>query len=504
MLGAIIGDTVGSIYEFHNTKDYDFPLFTNRSNYTDDTIMTMAVADWLLNCPEHDTNRLAQIFRHYGRAYRCPMGGYGHGFHLWLGDETMGPYNSWGNGAAMRASAVGWMFDTLEETEHVAELTASVTHNHPEGIKGAQATAAAIFMGRTGSSKDEIKDYISKRFDYNLDRDYETLHEIYDWDSSCQGTVPEAIIAFLNSKDFEDSIRLAVSLGGDSDTLACINGGIAEAFYKEIPDNMSRPVLSCLNADFHALLDRFKKETNYWIVPSFPEVEVEAVESKPQGILVEPKKEMSIWSQMIHLFKEQEPVFKYEQKEASKPANIKGMVFHRPSAANRRASTEDLIQFFRNAKPDDRGRMLEDILNFNTDEIERTHNFIQWIFPTRNASAVNPNAPLVTSEFEEMFLQDELAQKNYCRTCRLYLNYIGFDCEGCKGKLFRKEDSPTRFYDIPHHNLLRISRAMNSMKETGHKECAVCLYKLLIQDLQNTPGAAVNEQTLRIWKSIGE
>lgn len=500
MLGAIIGDTVGSIYEFHNTKDYDFQLFTNRSNYTDDTVMTMAVADWLLNCPEHDTDRLSQIFRHYGRTYRCPMGGYGHGFHLWLGDETMGPYNSWGNGAAMRASAVGWMFDTLEETEHVAELTASVTHNHPEGIKGAQATAAAIFLARTGKSKEEIKEYISTRFQYNLDRDYKTLHEIYAWDSSCQGTVPEAIIAFLNSKNFEDSIRLAVSLGGDSDTLACINGGIAEAYYKDIPEEISTRVLMRLNPDFMSLLQRFKESSAYQLLPPLPEVDLI---TQPKVISVakeQTKKELSLWSRMSRLFKEQEPVFKYQPTKEE--ARIQGIVFHRPAAQSRRATAEHLLKFFRNEEPDTEGRMIEDILRFTPDEIERIHNFIQWIFPTRNASAINPNAPLVTSEFEEAFLKDELAQKNYCRTCRLYLNYIGFDCQGCTCAIKRKKQSETRFYNLPHHNLLRISRVLNSLKETGHKECSSKLYELMMKDLQEIPDAEVNEQTLRIWKSI--
>ena len=272
MFGAIIGDTVGSIYEFHNTKDYDFQLLSVRSNFTDDSIMTVAVADWLLHCPELDTGKLAQIFRLYGRNYSCPMGGYGYGFKKWLQDETLGPYNSWGNGSAMRASAVGWMFDTVEETERVASLTASVTHNHPEGIKGAQATAAAIFMARTGKSKAEIKDYISTRFQYDLDRDYSALHETYKWESSCQGTVPEAIIAFLNSKDFTDSIRLSVSLGGDSDTLTCINGGIAEAYYKEIPHELARRVMSLLPEDFQSVLRQLRAASAYGQLPPLPDV----------------------------------------------------------------------------------------------------------------------------------------------------------------------------------------------------------------------------------------
>ena len=277
MLGAIIGDTVGSVYEFHNIKTTDFPLFSPQCDYTDDSIMTMAVADWLLTDPQHSMDTLEASFLDFAKKYPCPMGGYGGGFNRWLfhpealGDYgsrdfkpgTRHPYNSFGNGAAMRCSANGWMFDTLEETERVAGLSAAITHNHPEGIKGAQSTAAAIFMARNGKSKEEIRNYISTKYGYNLNRTCDEIRPVYDWDSSCQGTVPEAMVAFFDSTDFESAIRLAVSLGGDSDTLACITGGIAEAFYKEIPDDIALKIWSLIPEDFKDILRKMEARTNY-------------------------------------------------------------------------------------------------------------------------------------------------------------------------------------------------------------------------------------------------
>ncbi len=277
MLGAIIGDTAGSVYEFNNIKIIDFPLFSAKSNYTDDSIMTMAVADWLLKDPTHGMDTLEASFLQFAKKYPWPMGGYGGGFSRWLfhpqllnnygsHDDKPGkrrPYNSWGNGSAMRASANGWMFDTLEETERVAGLSAAITHNHPEGIKGAQATAAAIFMARNGHSKEEIRNYISTKYSYNLNRTCDEIRPVYDWDSSCQGTVPEAMVAFFDSTDFESSIHLAVSLGGDSDTLACITGGIAEAFYKEIPDSIALEIWKLIPDDFKAILKEMETRTPY-------------------------------------------------------------------------------------------------------------------------------------------------------------------------------------------------------------------------------------------------
>ena len=269
MLGAIIGDTVGSVYEFNNIKTIDFPLFGLRNNYTDDSIMTMAVANWLLTDPQHGMDTLETSFLSFAKKYPCPMGGYGGGFYRWLFEpETFEngkrrPYNSFGNGAAMRCSANGWMFDTLEETERVAGLSAAITHNHPEGIKGAQSTAAAIFMARKGKSKEEIKNYISTKYGYNLNHTCDEIRSVYDWDASCQGTVPEAMVAFLDSTDFESAIKLAVSLGGDSDTLACITGGIAEAFYKTIPESIALRIWELIPEDFKAIFRTMETQTSY-------------------------------------------------------------------------------------------------------------------------------------------------------------------------------------------------------------------------------------------------
>ena len=263
MLGAISGDTIGSVYEFRNTKDYNFPLFSPKSNYTDDSILSIAVARWLLDDPTHGLKTLEESFLTLAGEYPCPMGGYGNGFVIWLNNPLRKPYMSWGNGAAMRVSPVGWFFDTLEETERVAEISASVTHNHPEGIKGARSTAAAIWMARSGKSKEEIREYIEKTYGYDLHKTWEYWHPIYKWEASCQGTVPQAIIAFLDSVDFEDAMRKAVSLGGDSDTLACITGGIAEAFYGGVPETISVKVQKKLPVLFLETLKEMREKTDY-------------------------------------------------------------------------------------------------------------------------------------------------------------------------------------------------------------------------------------------------
>lgn len=273
---------MGSAYEFCNTKDYDFTLFLSESAYTDDSVMTMAVADWLLRDPSHSYQSLEDTMVEFAKSCPCPMGGYGTGFYRWLFDpkelfvfdDKYGalpyespagrhPYGSWGNGSAMRVSAVGWFFDTLEETERVAKISAEITHNHPEGIKGAQATAAAIFLARTGKSKKEICEYIESRFDYDLHKTWAYWHPIYGWEDSCQGTVPQALICFLDSTDFEDAIRKAVSLGGDSDTLACITGGVAEAFYGGVPAEMAERVLTKVPVAFKKVLDAMRNNTAY-------------------------------------------------------------------------------------------------------------------------------------------------------------------------------------------------------------------------------------------------
>lgn len=225
MIGAIAGDIIGSIYEFDDEKpEYDFPLFTENSHFTDDTILSVALADSILNNEDYR-------FKLYEYYHRYPYGGYGGFFHIWAKVRNSPPYNSYGNGSAMRVSPVAWAYNDLETVLAKAKESAEVTHNHPEGIKGAQATASAIFLARSGSSKNEIKEYIEKNFEYFLDFDLEELRKNYTFNETCQRTVPQAIYTFLISDSFEDSIRKAIYIGGDSDTLACINGSIAEAYY---------------------------------------------------------------------------------------------------------------------------------------------------------------------------------------------------------------------------------------------------------------------------------
>lgn len=259
ILGAVIGDTVGSVYEFHNHKSVDFELFSPYCEYTDDSIVTVAVAKWLVIDPKHTLKTLEECLVEFGRRYPHPKGAYGGSFSNWLRSQNRKPYNSWGNGSAMRVSAVGWAFDTLDETLEIAKRSAEITHNHPEGIKGAQATAAAIFLARNGKSKEEIKDYITKTFGYNLNRTCDEIRPEYDFNESCQDTVPEAIVAFLDSHDFESAIRLGVSLGGDTDTLTCITGGIAEAYYKAIPQNITDKILTIIPQEFKEILGEFNK-----------------------------------------------------------------------------------------------------------------------------------------------------------------------------------------------------------------------------------------------------
>ena len=235
LMGAILGDITGSIYEFNPHKSTDINLKDERMDYTDDSIMTIAVADWILNDKLHTKKGLVARMQHWGRKYPHPMGAYGNMFSQWLRSDTPKPYNSWGNGSAMRVSAIGFAFNTLEETLKVAKKCAEVTHNHPEGIKGAQATAAAIFMARTGCTKSSIQQYISETFGYDLSRTCDDIRPTYGFDGSCQCTVPESIIAFLDSKDYEDALRLCISLGGDADTMGAITGAIAGAYYNRMP-----------------------------------------------------------------------------------------------------------------------------------------------------------------------------------------------------------------------------------------------------------------------------
>lgn len=252
LLGAIAGDVIGSVYEFRSFKDTTFPLFYEYSEYTDDTVMTVANADWLLS-----GDSLLGIMQEYGHRY--PTAGYGGMFYSWLRSDDPQPYNSWGNGSAMRVSPVGWAFDTLEETLEAAKQSAAITHNHPEGIKGAQATAACIYLARTGKSKEYIKEYVEATFGYNLSRTCDEIRPVYQFDESCQGTVPESIIAFLESTDYESAIRLTISLGGDADTMGAITGGIAEAYYGGVPEHIKQEVLKRLPDEFVDVMSEFYK-----------------------------------------------------------------------------------------------------------------------------------------------------------------------------------------------------------------------------------------------------
>jgi ADP-ribosylglycohydrolase len=253
MLGAIIGDIVGSVYEWNNIKTKDFPLFSEKCFFTDDTVMTIAVAEALLNGGTADN--FIDSMKKFGRLY--PNAGYGGRFGIWVRSDEREPYNSWGNGSAMRVSPCGWFAESLEEAETLAKRSAAVTHNHPEGIKGAQATAAAIYLARTGKPQAEIKSYIESKYKYDLNRTLDSIRPVYKFNASCQETVPEAIIAYLESCDFEDAIRNAISLGGDSDTLAAITGGIAEAAYG-IPSIIS-------NNAFYFTDDKLSAVINDWL-----------------------------------------------------------------------------------------------------------------------------------------------------------------------------------------------------------------------------------------------
>ena len=259
MYGAILGDMIGAPYEFdRGGKTKDFPLFISESQFTDDTVMTIAVAEALLDAdgkPEDAVRQaLVRSMQRWGRRY--PGAGYGVRFSGWLLEKDPQPYGSFGNGSAMRVAAAGWLYASLAETRRVAALTAAVTHNHPEGVKGAEATAAAIFLARTGSSKADIRNYIVREFGYDLSRTCDEIRPTYYHVESCQQTVPEAITAFLEGNDFEDVIRTAVSLGGDCDTLTCIAGSIAEAYYG-VPAALVSECKARLTADVRAVVERF-------------------------------------------------------------------------------------------------------------------------------------------------------------------------------------------------------------------------------------------------------
>ncbi len=262
MLGAILGDIVGSPFEFDRGKKIkDFgPLFSKESGYTDDSVMTVAVAEALMNA-ENDADvetiksEVIKSMHEWGRKY--PNAGYGGKFRRWLKYGETTPYGSYGNGSAMRVSAAGWLYDSLERTREVARATAEVTHNHPEGIKGAECTAAAIYMARTGKSKEEIKQYIIGEFGYDLSRTLDEIRPTYHHVESCQETVPEAVTAFLEGEDFEDVVRCAVSLGGDCDTLTCIAASMAEAFYG-FPEEYHNETLKRIPEDMNEVYKKFR------------------------------------------------------------------------------------------------------------------------------------------------------------------------------------------------------------------------------------------------------
>ncbi len=250
MIGAIAGDIIGSVYEYRRIKTKVFPLFRPNSEFTDDSVLTVAVAQAILTDRDY-----CRAVREIGRRY--PDSGYGGSFSVWLHSPDPKPYNSWGNGSAMRVSPVGFAFDTATEVLSEAARSAEFTHNHPEGIKGAQATALAVFLARTTRDKGLIRREIASLFGYDLDRTVDGIRPSYKFDESCQRTVPEAIVAFLDSISYEDAVRNAISLGGDSDTLACITGGIAEAFYGPVSSSIRQMVWEILPTELWKITETF-------------------------------------------------------------------------------------------------------------------------------------------------------------------------------------------------------------------------------------------------------
>ena len=268
MYGAILGDIIGQPYERHNLKSKTFPLFSVYARFTDDSVMTVAVAEALLTAGSlgviNDEKRTKDIIIDcmHKWGHRYPHAGYGGRFYEWLRNCEREPYNSWGNGSAMRVSAAGWLYDEMDTTRKIARWTAEVTHDHPEGVKGAEAIASAIFMARNGSNKDDIKNYVETEFGYDLERTCDEIRPVYRFDVSCQGSVPEAIIAFLEGTDFEDTVRNAISLGGDSDTIGAMAGSIAEVFYG-IPDALKAECDKRLPAEWHSIIEQLHGASSY-------------------------------------------------------------------------------------------------------------------------------------------------------------------------------------------------------------------------------------------------
>lgn len=250
MLGAIVGDIIGSPYEHNNIKHTEFPLFGRHSRFTDDTVLTVAVADVLLNGGNyHD------VLQNYTRRYADA--GFGGRFWTWALEMDSEPLGSFGNGSAMRVSPVAWAFDDEDSVLAEAERSALPSHGHPEAIQGAQAVALAVFLARTGSSKALIRNEISQRFDYDLSRHLDDIRPTYGFDVSCRGSVPQALMAFLGSESYEDAVRKAVSLGGDSDTIACMAGSVAEAYYGGVPEPLQEQALALLDPSLRGVLEKF-------------------------------------------------------------------------------------------------------------------------------------------------------------------------------------------------------------------------------------------------------
>jgi ADP-ribosylglycohydrolase len=250
LIGAIAGDMIGSIYERRNIRTTEFPLFRPACRFTDDTVLTVALADSILNDVAYSL-----LLKDYYRRY--PDAGFGGAFIHWAETPGQVPYNSWGNGSAMRVSPVAWAYERLDEVLEQAKRSAEVTHNHPEGIKGAQAIASAVFLARTGHEKAQIRSYVEETFAYDLSETLEALRESYRFDVSCQGSVPQALIAFLASEDFEDAVRKAISIGGDSDTIACMAGAIAHAYYGGVPDSIKEEMYARLDAPLTLIVQEF-------------------------------------------------------------------------------------------------------------------------------------------------------------------------------------------------------------------------------------------------------
>ncbi|WP_282940167.1 ADP-ribosylglycohydrolase family protein [Paenibacillus sp. RC67] len=269
MLGAVIGDVIGSVFEWHNVKTTEFKLYDRFTRFTDDTVLTVAIADAVLNRKKQN-NKLIDHYaskklyaiklKQYTRWY--PNVGYGQKFEEWAKNNNSKPYRSYGNGSAMRVSPIGFAYSTLEEVLMESKLSAIVTHNHRQGVIGAQAVACAVYLGRTLQSKDEIKSFIQNKFKYNLSQKLDDIRPAYAFDPSCQGSVPQAIIAFLESCDFEDAIRKAISIGGDSDTIACITGSIAHAYYKKIPKEIISEVMLRLDYKLREVIGLFNEKYN--------------------------------------------------------------------------------------------------------------------------------------------------------------------------------------------------------------------------------------------------